>query len=854
MLTRRAYTQGYCEGVVGRFRGSDVRFQGRLKKPIIAKRSSRSLSRSSSRPSSSQSSGPPHGRESLANVARESPLPPAPRASQSYSTLTLTPQDTPTTSPNVSVVSSPLLVSNSLLPPHSPHIAVGDESLHTRTASHSSTSTAIDSAPRTPADFSHNGPSDLVRIASLSRQVDSPTELDEDVTVHVEMGKSAAPETTPGVLPSHQAGHPSSDALHYGADDTFYDEPSTRISIALSDGDGETGIGLSLLQDFVGGGMDDADSIRSGTSTPEPTEQRTSPALTHKKLAPSIRSFATSEKLSIYSNISAKRSNDALSPEGHTSPSSAPPSPREVSSRNSGHPSFTSNTDSDYCPEEWEGASDIYDNYRYSRYSMASRASRLSKGSTHTAASAFGLEAPPPVPFDGHRPSIDSVRQNLGRGRDRLGSTATATSSLEDERRAVPIEPPRSASSSPREPGTPEGKRVPPPLELKSSHLVQQATSPASELSVSPLLNAFNSPMSSPTPGSATFSLMSPVTTPPLFSNVQSGAASALRQRLEMERGSRPGSPGDMSLLAEPHNAGKARLSSQPIVVEDDAEGPSVTAGPVSPTSPRSASSQSQPNSPSYLSEKKRMLETTYIIANQAPPPPYTPMSPTSESHDAPLLTSPHSPPPQQASLSQLQPGPRPRNLEMPQNDFVRRSLFAPHPHAPKPMPSPSGPSGPMYGRTPISPHSPGVVPTSVVETMHRALREQGDPRRRGRVTIYAKFDHDLASSVGPVPVFFTLDPPNNIPASKMRSMTAPAPAEHGAEAEKEQPRAKFFPMEPKKLRPRSRSFSGFDSSQLELVLPKGERCVSNMYAWQERPLNMSTAPPTAAPFCRAHP
>ena len=158
------------------------------------------------------------------------------------------------------------------------------------------------------------------------------------------------------------------------------------------------------------------------------------------------------------------------------------------------------------------------------------------------------------------------------------------------------------------------------------------------------------------------------------------------------------------------------------------------------------------------------MVETTYIVANQGPPPPpYTPMSPTAESHDAPLLTSPHSPPPQQSSHQQplltsphsppptqsghqqpgqstLQPGPRPRNLELPSNDFVRRSLFAPHPHAPKPLPSPNGPSGPMYGRAPApaSPQSPdtGVLPGSVLEMMHRALREQGDPRRRGRVTI----------------------------------------------------------------------------------------------------------------------
>ncbi|KAF8055635.1 hypothetical protein FPV67DRAFT_1399220, partial [Lyophyllum atratum] len=31
---------GYCEGVVGRFNGSDVHFHSKLKKPVMAKRSS----------------------------------------------------------------------------------------------------------------------------------------------------------------------------------------------------------------------------------------------------------------------------------------------------------------------------------------------------------------------------------------------------------------------------------------------------------------------------------------------------------------------------------------------------------------------------------------------------------------------------------------------------------------------------------------------------------------------------------------------------------------------------------------------------------------------------------------------
>lgn len=809
----------------------------------MAKRSSRSLSRSSSRPSSSQGTGPVPGRESVLNAThRESPSLPnaASRLSHSYSMMTLSLQDTPTTSPSASTFSSPLLMNSSLQPPLSPHVPTSssalDESSHIRSASHSSTSTAIDSAPRTPADFAKEDPANLVRIASLSRQVESPTEIDveEAQKSSITVATTGHEPTIPEVHePSHSPDSPSDD-LQYGGDElgnesSFIDEPSPRFSIAFSDGDGETGIGLSLLQDFVGGEMDDADSTRSATSgaaTPEPVESaRTgSPvSATEKNSASSVRSVAMSDRPSVYSSSSPKSSRSALAANG---PSSAPPSPREAFSRNSGHPSLT---DSDYCAEEWEGASDIYDNYRYSRYSMASRASRLSKGSMYTLASNFGLEAPPPVPFDGRRPSIESVRHNLVVGRERMGSTATTSSSVEEVRRTVAADLSNTQpNSSPKEPGTPEGKRVPPPLELSSSQYCKQlslsATSPISEQSASPLLHAsFNSPLSSPDPASAGFSPLSP----PLFSNLPGGAASALRQRLELERESRPASPGDNTLLVESHSHGKARLSTQPIVVDDD-EDESVPA--VDPGSPSTVAS-SQPNSPSYLSEKKRMIETTYIVANQAPPPPYTPMSPTTDSHVESQAGSSQS--------SQLAPPgqhvPRPRNLGAPHNEFVRRSIFAPHPHAPKPIPSPNGPSGPMYGRSPVVAQAPpptGPPPGSLLQTIHMVLASQGDPHRPRRVTIYAKFDHDLASSIGPVPVWFTLEPPNNVPAHKWRANTVPvntesvrssSSAEAVAGGENIGPRANFFPKA-SKPRPRSRSFSGFDSTTAEIILPESQR------------------------------
>ncbi|KIM76698.1 hypothetical protein PILCRDRAFT_27100, partial [Piloderma croceum F 1598] len=48
---------GYCEGVVGRFQGVHVRFHSKLKKPIMAKRSS-SMSNSSFSKGSSSSPSP----------------------------------------------------------------------------------------------------------------------------------------------------------------------------------------------------------------------------------------------------------------------------------------------------------------------------------------------------------------------------------------------------------------------------------------------------------------------------------------------------------------------------------------------------------------------------------------------------------------------------------------------------------------------------------------------------------------------------------------------------------------------------------------------------------------------------
>lgn len=848
----------------------------------MTKRSSRSLSRSSSRPSSSQGSAAPPiaTRETFSALSqRVSPsLPPAPsRMSYSYSTTSVSvAEDTSTastlSSPHHQYTSPPLLSS-----PHIPvSLPVSEEAPHLRSASHSSGSTAIESAPRTPADFGKDEPSSLIRIVSLSRQVDSPTSLNEDGSLRheesvefpskyePELRRNSSERTVSGRHSLSQSPRPSplkNNSLEETAEEDQAsssldtDDSGSRVSVALSDG--EVGIGLSLLQDFMGGDGDDTLSMhsdRSDVRTPElrPAESAIQPDPAEQELTGELprhsmrNSVAVSERSSVYSMGSHRSGHRTQGLEEPHPPFAA--SLRSTPSRSSLQPSIS---DSEYGGEEWEGASDIYDNYRYSRYSVASKASRFSKGSMHTVASGLGLEPPPPVPVDGHRPSLESLRQ--GGGRERLASVTTSSSSVEDVRVVGSSQPSSPALSSPREGAEP--RRVPPPLELMSSHHKQQrsiaTTSP--ESTSSPLLHGtFDSPMSSPNQHSPAFlSPLSPPLTTPLYSNTPGGAASALRHRLEQDRLEQQNS--NQSTIPSRTDVSIARQSTMPIVVDDPDDESHYEREPRSPVSTASQS-QSPPSSPSVVSEKKRMIETTYYVANQAPPPPYTPMSPVAGTSSEAMLHPQEQPQPQSQSQPRPplhvevqpepqmpQPTPRPVNPERQNNAFVRRSLFMPHPHAPKPAETPSGP---MYGRQPYNTmhQAPvGPIPGSLMHTIHMALTARGDPMRPRIVTIYGRFEHDLGSAMGPVPISFTLEPPNNIPANRYRSTVTPTPmspvnnrslsmqqadtisrsmSPPESSPGKVIPRANFFPKA-QTPRPRSRSFSGFESPTAEVFIPE---------------------------------
>ncbi|THH28126.1 hypothetical protein EUX98_g6054 [Antrodiella citrinella] len=859
---------GYCEGVVGRFHGSFVRFQGRLKKPVMAKRSS---TLPSSRPSSSLSTGTHGGRESRHSPSNPVPSPTSSsvvvlqrRVSDAAAHAAVTKPGTETVGP---VQSSPL--SPASIPPSADLAPTSPVLNHARTHSRGSASTASVYSPKMAATHQNDPPEMISLSSAFNDRVESPSDMEDDLDADESTTPDAdsfrAPSQSPSPPPPQHIPQPKPllDEPDPASASYMSSEPSARMSRISAMSDGEVGIGLTLLQNFMGGGDDsDSDSEEGERKSLYSDRDENENGVQDMSLV----SDSTVEPLPEVEDDDEHEPNVA-------DMSLDFPVPPEAPSPTSMHPSAT---DSEYGGgEEWEGASDIYDNYRYSRMSMASKMSRFSK------ASAFSLGVPPPVPTEG-RPSMDSIRGM----RERLGSSAT-TSSVDSALRSE------------------QSKRVPAPLtfapEITSSRnnsqddqQQPQEAQQQAQGNTSPLLHTtFGSPLSSPTPLS-TGGFVPTALASPIYATATNGAASLLRQRLEIERGSRPNSPpteenprglGIMGLMSDT----RARLSTQPIVMDDDESMPQITPPsnntsfnsasmsmsmspeqsnasmePLSPPASRSngMGSRDSTMSQSYLAEKQAM-DSSFVIANPSPnpPPPYTPLSPTESSSSS----FSHPPPPQTQPQPQPQPEPqshpvgvpiaRPRPAKPNANisPMARTSLFMPHPNAPKPAASPAGP---MYGRPPsmdVNALLAGPPPGSVIHTLHAVLsmRYDGSPGSR-RPTMYGMTEIDLSVAVGPVPIWFSVEPPQNVPAHRIKSPPAPTPLREGSpslmqsassssqsspqlgrpdrsrqgsdpgevegDARRVVPRANFFPKAP---RPRSRSFSGFDSQIAEIELPK---------------------------------
>ncbi|KAH9931375.1 uncharacterized protein B0H18DRAFT_105443 [Fomitopsis serialis] len=921
---------GYCEGVIGRFRGSFVRFHSRLKKPVMTKRSSsghsispshRPRSRSQSRPSSSQSAVTLAARDVVSPPVPFQASPAASRASSprmslsvSGSSSIMTEMDSMGSTGSVAKFRPSSSISSvRALEPLS-KVRSMEEGPHPpeRSTSYSSSRSAtLETAPpTTPATLSPDEEEYTVRIAVHSR--DHPEQLSPVVRESVLFGdeeEGSGQALTPGPMtsplnirksPSATSPQPppspirsdiSSDisprSFSFDVDGT---EDSSRLSLDMSAG--VEGIGLSLLQGFLSGGAngdDDASilSSRSGANTPhrdDAADDRQSVASTVNidgRLADSPRSATQS-----VSHYSRSPSPSVPAPASPTSPLPSPhefdpPNPPYArhSQRSSMHslksmrslqslrPSLAGSENSGGSGSGWEG--DIYDDYRYSRFSMASKMSRLSQGSIKPTGDI------PPVPSDhlASRLNMESsvrVSEELDRG-----AQLPAAVVVSSESGTITSELPTAEEAQTSERGaTLKDKDRPSPLSLQdrdTGHNNLRYSSTSTGEGPSPLLHAsFGSPTQSATPRT------------PASPNTPASVDSFVSPP--------PGSPGRdvFSGLSPPRDVDVRRVSGQAIVVEDDEEPPFMN-GPASPTSPRDQSA--------FASTKAReAAERAMSPSNEPAPPPYAISGPSRPMQYA------LSPPPQQGP-----PLLRTRSTNQPPVDPAsRQSLFMPHPHAPKPA---QVPAGPMYGRQPAPFQPPqqynGPPPNSAIQIIHTLLSQQQQGRRPGGAsTIYARFDRDLITSTGPVPISFTLEPQMNIPANRpvmynhgpgsragspaagisrvgtpldpspydvaatmaqgsslarsataspgvaglvrtassgvgsnlARSATAsPKPVNSPPQVQgefgrpdsvssgKAIPRPNFFPKSGTP-RPRSRSFSGFDSPIAEVVMPEGNR------------------------------
>jgi hypothetical protein len=597
-------------------------------------------------------------------------------------------------------------------------------------------------------------------------------------------------------VPLHRTQQPpssTSSSSRVGADDAS-SVSSSRHSTAMSDAG--AGIGMSMLQDFLPDNADEG----------EDDEDEDGEDSGHESLSQSERGRTSLEE----------------TVDGFPAPPTQIPTPSSQANSfvlDPRRPTSSVSEDS----EDGDGAS-FYDNYRYSRLSVSSK---LSKSSGYTVAT-----IPPPIPTE-LPPPVRSHSQG--------SQYSVPTQSFEPL--SSPSEPPSSASPPPREVTSPAAatqtttRTIPPPLTLESSEkgLELSKNSNLVTATTSPLLRRnFGAPLSPPShPNSPT--KRSPV-----------GAVPALRQKVEQS------------------------------IVEDNNE-IDVPAGihgtsPQSPTPLTVATAFGSPIA-SATSEKKRGDGTPpFVVMNPTPPPPpYTPKArpllettsgPSTQTHTAmPTSAIPHIPSPAGAITGAMT---EQTTTNAPQLLTTTNSsnIFLPHPNAPKPN---SSPQAPLYGRAmPSAALSP---PTLLIQAMRRAAQMRVGPNGLPRFcTIYGSTARDLSTTSGPVLIYFSLDPPNDIPVNRMRVAPAPAPAPvvvtvppqplpppapvptsnqnslFSVPAPRAQqpfpgqrqvagattdviPRPGFVPKAGA-VRPRSRSFSGFDSAMAPETQSKEQRYV----------------------------
>jgi hypothetical protein len=362
------------------------------------------------------------------------------------------------------------------------------------------------------------------------------------------------------------------------------------------------------------------------------------------------------------------------------------------------------------------------------------------------------------------------------------------------------------------------------------------------------------------------------------------GIAASLRNQLEGERGS--GSGGSVT----ERRISEGQHRSRGIVIEDDEDVPDVLVDDDSGGSARaddftseSADHETVQTHPEPTALPQASIPSPLQIPKRGSLHTNAPLS-TSSAGAAVAASNPPLSPLSSFPTPPLQQTPLPHGV----SEFLvaqragggskRESLFLPHPNAPKPSNSPSGPmyarqQSPMLRVSPLGSLSPAAAPTppspnnipggSSVRALHQAQAAAARFTPNGqmrRTTIYGRCDFDLKSADGPVPIAFSLEPllatpppppspsalvpppsPLNIvkrsPSPGMTPLVpSPLSRSEFSSSAPQSPmlsvssgegsaggvimRPGFFPQA-KGPRPRSRSFSGFNSGSPE---PLGRR------------------------------
>ena len=375
-----------------------------------------------------------------------------------------------------------------------------------------------------------------------------------------------------------------------------------------------------------------------------------------------------------------------------------------------------------------------------------------------------------------------------------------------------------------------------PPLDLENSALGPEPLDLVTATVTLPLLHAAFSLLKSLPTGPNTSIIYCPVSA--AFNLQGSSAVSTLYQKIESDcRISSPLPSPLRSTISDKHTSEQ----SQSIIIKDE-EGDVAGIWGTQPLSPISPTLPTMSPSSTALEKMKCGGMALLVVMNLALPPPYSPRSPLS-SKSSPIFAATSTPaithPPLQA-------------VDEWTGSTLPTSLFLPHLNAPKPNLSLQG----LLYRC-VMELVPSLPSNLLIQTMCRATQMCVMPNSLLCFsTIYRLTIQDLSAVLGPMPILFSTDPPNNIPAQCIAMATALPPVTtsiqnmHSPVLNVQQLPvwsqaiiSNFIPWEgfvPKTraAHPHSHSFSGFDLPLSAGMPPNEQRFVLNLIFQSHMPCN----------------